>query len=330
MNERQVSEKLKEACALQKHSKTTYRAYRHWVMKYAEFCRSHPWPSTPDKLSAFLSRMGTKSNYSAATQDIALNAVVFFYRNVLHEDPGDFSDYHRSTKARRLPVVLSQHEVAALLARVRGTKKLIAALMYGTGMRVSEASGVRVQDIDFDRGQIFVRAGKGLKDRAVMLPAPIREDLQRQVAESFALHQQDLAEGYGSVWLPGALNRKYPSAEFEFKWQWVFPARKRYVNKETGVLQRWHLHDSAVQKAIKAAGRAAGINKKVTSHTLRHSFATHLLEAGRQLREVQELLGHSSIKTTQIYNHVLQNGPSAIRSPLADINLAAASRGECR
>ena len=315
MKREQVIVLVDEACKRNHYSPKTKEAYLIHILNYAEFCKQHPWPLAKDKIKAFLTRMA-KRNVSASTQNQALNAIVFFYRDALEEDVGDFSDYLRAKKPRRLPTVFSVEEAKRILGCLSGIHYLIASLLYGCGLRLGEATGLRIQDVEFDRNQIIVRQGKGKKDRYLPLPQEIKNQLQAQVENVHRIHNQDLANGYGTVYLPDALVRKFPNAKTEFAWQWVFPARKFIKNKYTNETQRWHIHESAVRKQIKQAIHQAKVYKKASAHTFRHSFATHLLEAGYDIRTVQELLGHKDVRTTMIYTHVLNNGRNSVISPL--------------
>lgn len=253
---------------------------------------------------------------SASTQGVALNAIVYLYQHVLKIDVGDFSGFKPARQPRRLPTVLSRNEVAALLGHMSGMHWMVAALLYGSGLRLAECLSLRVKDVDFDRHIITVRDGKGAKDRAVMLPSSVADPLRHHIEDVRRIHAQDLAAGYGSVYLPHALERKYPRAAYEFGWQFIFPASKIGACPRTGELRRHHIHDSAVSKALKAARQSARILKHAGAHTLRHSFATHLLESGTDIRTIHELLGHADVSTTQIYTHVATRGAAGVTSPL--------------
>lgn len=320
MNERELVECIRNTCRRRHLSRKTEEAYLVWIKQFAVFCRENSWPNTEDKITAFLTRLATKRNVSASTQNQALNAIAFLYRDVLQQDLGDFSKFKRAKRTKRVPVVLSVQEVGRLLSHLRGIHWLIGATLYGTGMRLNECLSLRAKDIDFDRRSITVRAGKGNKDRTVMLPEKLIEPLRQQIECAKRNHNTDLAAGYGTVYLPYAIARKYPNAEREFGWQYVFQASRVGPDPETGEIRRHHIHDTAVQKAMRAAVRGAGIIKKASAHTLRHSFATHLIERGESIRAVQELLGHSHINTTMIYTHVSIKGVASIPSPLEAIS----------
>ncbi len=295
----------------------TEKTYLGWVCRFLQ----HFDGRAPDDLGArevanFLEHLVVNRNVAASTQNQALNALVFLYDKVLEQPLGDLGAFRRSRRPKRLPVVLSRNEVNRLLAELGGMQWLIASLLYGTGMRLMEALRLRVQDLEFDRGLIVVRRGKGDKDRIVPLPESLADPLARHLKEVRALHQRDLDAGFGEALLPDALARKYPGAPREWRWQFVFPSGRLSRDPRSESTRRHHLHETAVQKAVVAAARRAGIAKKASCHTLRHSFATHLLESGYDIRTVQELLGHSDVRTTQIYTHVLNRGGLAVRSPL--------------
>jgi len=264
-----------------------------------------------DEVNAFLTKLAVEDNVSASTQGQALSALLFLYRVVLSEPLPWLEDLVRARRPARLPMVLTADEVAAILERMKGPSRLVVQLLYGSGLRLLEALMLRIKDVDFGRKEIHVRDPKGRRDRMTMLPRSMLEDLKEHLDVVRALHRRDLDEGFGAVWLPDALQRKLPRAEKEWPWQWIFPATSRWRDASTGVERRHHLHETAVQKGVRGAVRQAGIPKRVTCHSFRHSFATHLLERGQDIRTVQELLGHRDVATTMIYTHVLQLGAKA-------------------
>jgi len=310
-------DRLREALRVRHRSRRTEEAYAEWVRRFVRFHgKRHPSELGPDAVTAFLNHLAVEGEVAASTQNQALNALVFLYRHVLGRRPDRFEGLVRARGPRRLPVVLTQAEVRALLAELHGVERLVASLLYGGGLRLLEALSLRVKDVDFGRREIRVRRGKGDKDRVTPLPEACSRPLLQHLQEARALHERDVAEGFGVVALPDALARKYPGAAREWSWQWVFPASRRYHDVKTGTERRHHLHETVVQRAVKRAVAAAHITKPASCHTLRHSFATHLLEAGYDVRTVQELLGHRSLQTTMIYTHVLNRGGRAVRSPL--------------
>lgn len=268
-----------------------------------------------EEIAAFLNHLATKVGVSASTQNQALHALLFLYRHILKRDMGLVPGLTPAKRGRRLPVVLSVSEVRLILARMRGVPRLCASLMYGSGMRLSESTGLRVKDIDFDRGEIMVHAGKGDKDRRVPLPKLASPALKVQMERVRKQFERDRRFGVLGSPLPGALERKISNAERDWRWQYLFPASRVYVEHETGKRRRHHIHDSAIQRALGAAVRESGISKRASCHSLRHSFATHLLESGSDIRTIQELLGHSSLQTTMIYTHVLNRGGLGVTSP---------------
>lgn len=295
----------------------TEEAYLGWVRRFIlANGKRHPRDMGAREVERFLTRLATDGHVSASTQNQALSALLFLYREVLQQELPWVDNVRRAKRPKRLPVVLAREEVAALLAELHGVPWLMACLLYGAGLRLMECVRLRVQDVDFARREIIVRRGKGNKDRRTMLPAMAVEALQNQMAEARRVHQRDLDAGFGAVWLPDALARKYPGAAREWGWQYVFPASARSVDPRTGATHRHHLDETVLQRAVKRAVHAAGISKPATCHTLRHSFATHLLEAGHDIRTIQELLGHKDVATTQIYTHVLNRGGRGVLSPL--------------
>jgi len=311
-------DRVREAIRTRHYSRRTEEAYVGWIRRYIlHHGKKHPAAMGADEVNAFLSHLAVAGNVSASTQAQALSALVVLYRQVLDDPLPWLHDIVRATRPRRLPAVLSREEVGALLSHLQGTERLVASILYGGGLRLLEALRLRVKDVDFAANLLVVREGKGDKDRRTMLPETLRGPLQAQVAEVRRLHGRDLAVGAGEVWLPDALSRKYPGAGRELGWQYVFPATRLSFDPRAGVRRRHHLDESAVQRAVKAAVRAAEIEKPAGCHTLRHSFATHLLEDGYDIRTIQELLGHADVKTTMIYTHVLQRtGGRGVRSPM--------------
>ena len=313
------------ACRLRHLSLQTERAYSYWIKRYVRFSGGrhgrlrHPQDLGAEDVRAFLSHLAVDRDVAASTQNQALNALVFLYREVLGVDLEAVGEFERARKPKRLPLVLTPDEVAAVLGRMSGTPRLIASLLYGSGLRLREALRLRVKDLDFHYNQLAVHVGKGGKSRRTVLPPSLAPELERQLAKAKALHDEDLADGYGAVHLPHALARKYPTAPQAWGWQWAFPSGKRSIDPRSGVERRHHLSGSTVQKAVKRAVREAGLAKPATCHTFRHSFATHLLETGSDIRTVQELLGHADVRTTQVYTHVLNRGV-AVTSPLEHLS----------
>jgi integron integrase len=269
-----------------------------------------------DEVNAFLTSLAVESNVAVSTQNQALSALLFLYRDVLGDPLPWIADIVRARRPERLPVVLTPEEVRAVLERIRGVSHLVALLLYGSGLRLLECLRLRVKDVDFARLQIAVLDPKGGRDRMTMLPRVALGLVREQVGAARMVHEGDLQDGFGSVWLPDAIGRKFPNAARSWQWQWVFPATSRWRNQKSGEEGRHHVHESVVQRAVHRAAGEAGITKRVTCHTFRHSFATHLLERGQDIRTVQELLGHRDVATTMIYTHVLRLGASGVRSPL--------------
>jgi integron integrase len=310
-------DQLRDRIRLKHYSIRTEEAYSEWVRRFVIFHgRRYPRDLGPAEVEAFLTHLAVDGRVAASTQNQAKSALLFLYKEVLGLELPWLSGVQSAKRPARLPVVLSRAEVHALLGHATGTPGLILRLLYGSGLRILEALRLRVKDVDFERREILVRDGKGARDRVTMLPAGVATALQAHLGRVRALHQADLHQGYGAVHLPYALARKYPNAAREWCWQYVFPSRGRSVDPRSGEGRRHHAGDQAVQRALRAALRASGIAKPATPHTLRHSFATHLLEDGYDIRTVQELLGHRDVATTQIYTHVLNRGPRAVLSPL--------------
>jgi integron integrase len=310
-------DQVRDRLRFRHYSLRTEQAYVGWIRRFiVANGKRHPREMGRTEVETFLTTLATRGRVSAGTQNQALAALLFLYREVLGIELPWMEDVVRAKRARKIPVVLSHEEVARLLAMLEGPCWLMASLLYGTGMRLLECLRLRIKDVDFARSEIVVRDGKGGKDRRVPLPARLRGALERQRQRALLLHAADLGEGGGRVFLPHALARKYPNANAETGWQYLFPAARRSTDPRSGREGRHHVAEEVLQRAVRTARVAAGIVKPATCHTLRHSFATHLLEAGHDIRTVQELLGHKDVATTQIYTHVLGRGASAVASPL--------------
>jgi integron integrase len=314
---KKLLDQLRDAIRIKHYSYSTEKTYVHWAKRYIFFHnKRHPAEMGVPEIEAFLSHLVQEGDVSASTQNQAFNDILFLYRNVLKIELAAPIHALRAKRSQRLPTVLSKSEVSLLLSEMQGLHQLMARLLYGCGLRLMECLRLRVKDIDFEQSQIVVREGKGEKNRLTMLPVSLIEPLKAQIAFVQKQHTRDLANGYGSVELPFALERKYPNADKELAWQYVFPSNRLSTDPRSGTTRRHHLDPSGLQRAVKAAAKLAKINKPVSPHTFRHCFATHLLEAGYDIRTVQELLGHKDVKTTMIYTHVLNRGPKAVRSPL--------------
>ncbi len=309
-------DRVRRACRVRHYSIRTEEAYHDWCERFIRFHNiRHPDSMAEPEVNAFLTHLAVERNVAASTQNQALCALLFLY-NVVLARPLNPLDIVRANRPRRLPVVLSRDEVRRVLAELEHPYRLMGQLMYGSGLRMLECLRLRVKDIDIERAEITVREGKGDKDRVTMLPGLLHEPLHAQFDANRLMHQRDLQAGYGRVYLPHALEQKLPAAASEFGWQYVFPSAKLSVDPRSGVKRRHHAHESALSKAFTSAVRTAGLTKRATSHSLRHSFATHLLESGYDIRTVQELLGHEDVSTTMIYTHVLNKGGRAVKSPL--------------
>jgi integron integrase len=316
----ELMDQLREALRSRHYSRRTEQAYTLWARRFIRFHHMrHPATMGEPEINQFLSHLAVAQHVSVSTQTQALSALLFLYRNVLGRQVGDLGDLIRACKPRRLPVVLTRDEVKAVLAQLDGDAWIMTSLMYGAGLRLMECLRLRVQDVDFARNEITVRNGKGGKDRVTMLPDSIKPALKQHLKRARGVHERDLADGYGRVPMPDALERKYPSAPAEWRWQWVFPQEKRWLNRTTGEQGRHHLHATIVQRSVREAVCRADITKHAGCHTLRHSFATHLLESGYDIRTIQELLGHKDVSTTMIYTHVLNRGGHGVRSPADDL-----------
>ena len=316
VNNRAIVERVRTEIRTRHYSPRTEDAYLGWIVRYLAFHRREPEELCVDDIRTFLSALAINEKVSAATQNQARAAITFLYRDVLHAPVGTVDGVATAKTPRRLPEVLTVDEVRRVLAALEGPQQLVASLLYGAGLRLLEALQLRVKDIDLDRREILVRGGKGGKDRVTVLPHLLLEPMRDQLREVHRLHRHDLALGQGRAVLPAAFIRKSPSASLEWRWQLVFPATRSYRDPHTGHEHRHHLHESAIQRAVHDAALTVGITRRVTCHTFRHSFATHLLEAGYDIRTVQELLGHSDVRTTMIYTHVLNRGGLGVRSPM--------------
>jgi integron integrase len=309
-------DQVRHAIRARHYSDKTEKAYVHWIKRYIFFYdKRHPMEMAESEIGRFLSSLATDGRVSASTQNQAFNALLFLYDGVLNKKIGLIDGVVRAKRPQRLPVVLTKDEVKKVIDQINGVPRLMAILLYGAGLRLMECCRLRVKDIDFSRNEIVVRAGKGDKDRHTMLPTAIKDSLCRHMEATRSQHQRDIKKGLGRVALPNALERKYPNAGREWAWQWVFPAPNHYTDRVTGEKRRHHLHESVLQKAVKEAVLKAGITKPASPHTFRHSFATHLLEDGYDIRTVQELLGHRDVSTTMVYTHVLNRGGRGVRSP---------------
>jgi integron integrase len=298
------------------YSPNTEEAYVAWIKRFIFFhSKRHPIEMGEPEINAFLTHLAVTKQVSASTQTQALSALLFLYRHVLGRPIGDLGEIIRARKPTRLPVVMTREEVKSILTRLLDDKWLMASLLYGAGLRLMECLQLRVQDIDFARNEITVRDGKGAKDRVTMLPESLKSPLQNHLQKVRTIHEKDLRDGWGRVQMPDALDRKYRNAPTDWRWQWVFPQENRWKNHQTGQQGRHHVDESIMQKAVTQAVRDAGLTKRVTCHTFRHSFATHLLADGYDIRTVQELLGHKDVKTTMLYTHVLNRGGKCVRSP---------------
>jgi integron integrase len=310
-------DEVRSAVARRHYNRRTEETYVHWIKRFIFFSeKRHPREMGQGEVTKFLNHLARELNVAAATQNQALAAILFLYKEVLNQPLSWLDGLERASRPTRVPTVLSVGEVQRLLGKMRGVKWLMASLLYGAGLRLRACLKLRVKDIDFDYRQILVRDGKGAKDRVTMLPESMIEPLQEHLRRVRALHDADLVNGYGDVELPDAIARKYPRAPYEWGWKFVFPSHKPSTDRATGVVRRHHLYENYVIRGVKEAVRAARITEHVSCHTLRHSFATHLLQSGQDIRPVQELLGHSDVSTTMIYAHVLNRGGHGVKSPL--------------
>jgi len=314
---REMLDRVRDAIRVKHYSYQTEKSYVQWIRRFILFHnKRHPSEMGGDEVNAFLTHLATTENVAASTQNQALSAILFLYREVLQQELDLNLDAVRAKKPRRLPTVLTAEEVRAVLQQMEGVSQLVAKLLYGSGLRLNEALSLRVKDLDFAQKQLQIRDSKGMESRITMLPDALMESLQLHLSAVKLLHLQDLEHGCGEVHLPFALERKYPNAPKEWIWQYVFPSHSLVTDPRSGIVRRYHIHESNIQRAVKSAVVQARIQKRVSSHTFRHSFATHLLENGYDIRTVQELLGHKDVKTTMIYTHVLNRGGKGVISPL--------------
>ena len=314
---KKLLDQVRDALRMKHYSMRTEQSYVSWIKRYILFHRKkHPKDMGKLEIEAFLTYLAVDLKVSRSTQNQAFNALLFLYRDVLNKELGEGINAIRASTPRRLPAVMSQVEVAEVLRAMEGTHQLMGRVLYGSGLRLMELLRLRVKDISFTRGEIIVREGKGAKDRVTVLPESVKPDLKRHLERVKLAHSRDTERGYGRVSLPGGLARKYPTADTEWGWQYVFPSRNLAQDPISGELKRHHVHESSLQKAVKRAAAVVGIDKPIGCHTFRHSFATHLLENGYDIRTVQELLGHKDVSTTMIYTHVLNRGSRAVQSPL--------------
>ena len=314
---KQTMEEAKSAIRLRHYSLSTEKIYLGWIGRFKTYMQGRdPHLFEANDMKKYLTHLALHGRVSASTQNQAFNALLFLYRHILHIEVDDLTSVARAKRKINLPTVLGRDEVKKLLSFLDGPYLFMAQLMYGCGLRLMECLRLRIKDVDFENDLLMVRSGKGEKDRALMIPEKIKEGLSKHVASVKKVHDQDVKMGYGEVSLPDALEKKYSGAPKEWAWQWVFPTEKLSVDPRTGKVMRWHIHPSAIQRAVKEAVTKANLLKMASCHTLRHSFATHLLEAGHNIRTIQELLGHKHVNTTMIYTHVIRKKPSEIRSPL--------------
>lgn len=317
MQQPRLLDQVRSAIRIRQYSPRTEKSYVAWIKRFILFHnKRHPNEMGALEINQFLSWLAEERDVAAATQNQAFNAIIFLYHQVLKVDPGEIADVVRARKPKRLPVVLNRSEVRLILENLHREDWLQASILYGSGLRQMECLRLRVQDLDFERRELTVRSGKGGKDRQTMLPESLVEPLQKHLLKVRDIHRDDLKAGYGRVYLPNALARKYPNAAAEWGWQYIFPASRRSRDPESGEIRRHHRFETVLNKAIRRATRSAEISKRVGCHTFRHSFATHLLEDGYDIRTVQELLGHKSVTTTMIYTHVLNKGGAGVKSPL--------------
>ena len=314
-------EQVRDVIRKRHYSIRTEQAYVEWIRRFIMFHKEqHPKDMGEKEISQFISHLATDKNVAASAQNQALKAIVFLYKQVLNVEPGDFGHMERARKPEKLPTVMSRDEAGRILASMTGIHQLMAKLLYGCGLRLMECVCMRVKDIDFEQNHIIVRDGKGMKDRSTMLPEQLKPLLLEHLERVRIMHEQDLKKGYGEVFLPFALERKYPNDACEWGWQYVFPSGRISKDPRSGKMRRHHISENSLQRAVQKAARKANLTKHVSPHTFRHSFATHLLEGGYDIRTVQELLGHKEVTTTMIYTHVINKGGMGVQSPLDTLN----------
>ncbi len=317
MPERKLLDRVSDVARLRHLSLRTEDTYRNWIKRFILYHgKRHPRDLDAEAVRSFLTHLAVTEHVAASTQNQAFNALLFLYRQVLRMEPPNIDGVERARKSKSLPVVFTKEESNSVIAHLKGEHRLIAGLLYGSGLRIMEAVRLRVKDIDFSRNEVIVRDGKGENDRLTMLPQSLKPALAVQIEAVRRLHEEDLKRGWGEVYLPYALERKYKNAATDFPWQYLFPANKASIDPRSGKMRRHHASEQSVQRAVKSALRAAGVKKDGSCHAFRHSFATHLLEDGYDIRTVQELLGHKDVRTTMIYTHVLNRGGRGVRSPL--------------
>ena len=317
MAKKKLLDCVKSEIRRRNYSPSTEKSYCGWIVRYIRFHNlTHPVDLNEKDITGYLNYLAEERHVVASTQNQALSAIVFLYEHILQKPVEKLHKLQRAKKPKRLPVVLSKNEAKKIIAEITGRQKLLVSLIYGSGLRISEALRIRVLDLDFDYNQLIIRGGKGLKDRVTMLPESLIRDLKHQLERVKTLHRSELRKGYGRTKLPKALSIKYPSAATSLEWQYFFPASKRYKDLDTGIWYKHHVSATDLRKEVKRTVKYLGINKHVTPHTFRHSFATHLLQNGYDIRTVQELLGHKSVKTTMVYTHVLNKGGRGVKSPL--------------
>ena len=309
-------DQVRQVIRVKHYSLRTEESYINWIKRFIFFHnKKHPIEMGEKEIGQFITHLAKNKKVSASTQNQALCAIVFLYKNVLQKDLNNTISIYWSKRPKKIPVVLTKSEAVEVLNNLKGTNWLIGMFLYGSGLRLSETLQLRVKDIDFNYNQIFIRDSKGERDRTTMLPQKIVPALKNHLNKVEKMHQEDLKNGFGSVYLPNAIERKYPNAKYEWGWQYVFPASRISTDPKSGIARRHHLYDTVIQKAVKQAIRDARIIKQASCHTFRHSFATHLLESGYDIRTIQELLGHKNVETTMIYTHVIKTGGKGVRSP---------------